>query len=167
MSKSLLPSLMSAFRAGRKTFRESRLGSQHTNGSSLWQGATRRTGHRPISSIFSHLPSMRSRCRVPGISSMTTAQLETALTQRRAIESPSQPTIDNQSLPLAAWIPPYYPSDLHTEGRCRQALAATYSGKKKTEMELTRLVNEQASLAASLATSQNWVRGLLLCSVNN
>jgi len=92
--------------------------------------------HHPSSAVSPRFPR-----RKPAISFTTNADLKDASSQQQ---------IDAQSLSLAAWIPPYCPSDLATEERCQQTISAIDIGKEKIRTELSKLTRHQMSLQASV-----------------
>jgi hypothetical protein len=147
MRKSLLPSLMSAFRAGCSAVQDSRLGSRHTNWPSLWQGATRDIGRRPASSILTHLPSMRSGWKTRAISSMMATNRADKSSRRRATKS------SYSSLGLIGCAQPYVPPSLNTLGNCQTNLDAIVIGETKCRDVITKLNARRCPSALSVSPS--------------
>jgi hypothetical protein len=122
MSRSFCTSLRVGFRVGleasRDAFRDSRLGSQHTNRPRLWP-TPRLTdrGFRP--SIFSRLTSMKTAWRTRAIDSMTATDRADQWSKRRATKS------SYSSLGLIGWARPYVPRSLNSLRDCQTHMDAT------------------------------------------
>jgi len=139
MIRSLYRGIKSGISTGIDVYQATRLANQHTNWPSLWTNPTRRTGRRLASSILSRLENRRK----PTIPFTTTADLKNLSLRRR---------VGNQSLSLAAWIPPYYSPQLATQNDCSRALSAIEIIKEKIDMEMTKLIEDQILLQKSAWT---------------